>query len=69
MSTHAGALAKPADVEEMVRAREFGQPYDKDLLAERLSASVEEQVRKQTELGIDYINDGGAVQERLLPTT
>ena len=55
---HAGALAKPADVEEMVRDREAGRPYDKDLLAERLTASVEEQVRKQTELGIDYINDG-----------
>jgi 5-methyltetrahydropteroyltriglutamate--homocysteine methyltransferase len=55
---HAGALAKPPDVEEMIKAREAGQPYDEGLLAERLTSSVEEQVKKQTDLGIDYINDG-----------
>jgi 5-methyltetrahydropteroyltriglutamate--homocysteine methyltransferase len=55
---HAGALAKPDDVRAMVEAREEGQPYDSDLLAQRLTESVAEQVRKQIDIGIDFVNDG-----------
>jgi 5-methyltetrahydropteroyltriglutamate--homocysteine methyltransferase len=55
---HAGALAKPTDVREMVDAREEGRPYDHDLFARRLRESVAEQVQKQIEIGIDFVNDG-----------
>ena len=55
---HAGALAKPEDVREMVDARETGLQYDRDLFARRLRESVAEQVQKQVEIGIDFVNDG-----------
>jgi 5-methyltetrahydropteroyltriglutamate--homocysteine methyltransferase len=55
---HAGALAKPDDVREMVDAREMGKPYDRDLFQRRLRESVAQQVAKQVEIGIDYVNDG-----------
>src|SRR5579875_3293220 len=55
---HAGALAKPDDVRELVDAREAGRPYDHDLLNRRLRESVAQQVAKQVELGIDFVNDG-----------
>jgi 5-methyltetrahydropteroyltriglutamate--homocysteine methyltransferase len=42
----------------MVVAREEGQPYDKGDLAKRLSSTVAEIVRKQVEVGIDFVNDG-----------
>src|SRR6202035_4658145 len=55
---HAGALAKPDDVREMVDAKEAGKPYDTDLFSRRLRDSVAQQVAKQIELGIDFVNDG-----------
>lgn len=56
--THAGALAKPVDVAEMVRAKEEGKPVDQPLLAKRLAATVATNVEDQLEIGIDLINDG-----------
>lgn len=55
---HAGALAKPDDVRQMVDAKETGKPYDKARLDQRLRESVAEQVQKQIDVGIDFINDG-----------
>jgi 5-methyltetrahydropteroyltriglutamate--homocysteine methyltransferase len=55
---HAGALAKPDDVREMVAAKEAGRPYDKAVFARRLRESVAEQVQRQIEIGFDFVNDG-----------
>jgi 5-methyltetrahydropteroyltriglutamate--homocysteine methyltransferase len=55
---HAGALAKPDDIREMVSAKEEGRPYDKELLKSRLKLSVAELVDQQIKTGFDYINDG-----------
>jgi 5-methyltetrahydropteroyltriglutamate--homocysteine methyltransferase len=58
LTTHAGALPRPADLWPMVVARASGQPYDKAALAARLRESVSEAVRRQVECGIDGVNDG-----------
>jgi 5-methyltetrahydropteroyltriglutamate--homocysteine methyltransferase len=55
---HAGALAKPDDVRDMVAAKEAGKPYDGDVFSRRLRESVAQQVEKQIERGIDFVNDG-----------
>jgi 5-methyltetrahydropteroyltriglutamate--homocysteine methyltransferase len=55
---HAGALAKPADIRELVNAKEEGQAYDRDLLKRRLKESVADLVQRQIDCGIDFINDG-----------
>jgi 5-methyltetrahydropteroyltriglutamate--homocysteine methyltransferase len=39
LTTHAGSLARPADLREMVRAKDAGQPYDDAAFAARAAAS------------------------------
>jgi 5-methyltetrahydropteroyltriglutamate--homocysteine methyltransferase len=58
LTTHAGSLARPADLVEMIRAKEAEQPYDKEALAARVRTAVNEVVRRQIESGIDIVSDG-----------
>src|SRR5712692_6115691 len=58
LTTHAGSLARPADLLEMVRAKEAGQPYDHAALAARVRAAVAEVVGKQIDAGVDVVSDG-----------
>ena len=55
---HAGALAKPQDVRELVSAKEEGKTYDAELLSRRLREVVPQLVDKQIECGMDFVNDG-----------
>ncbi len=56
--THAGSLARPKDLMEMLLARNDGKPYDREALPERLSSAVAEVAQKQIECGVDIVNDG-----------
>jgi 5-methyltetrahydropteroyltriglutamate--homocysteine methyltransferase len=56
--THAGSLARPQDLMEMLVARNEGQPYDQHALANRTREAVAEVVQKQIECGVDVVNDG-----------
>jgi 5-methyltetrahydropteroyltriglutamate--homocysteine methyltransferase len=58
LTTHAGSLPRPADLLDVVQAREQGRPVDEAAHAARLRAAVAEVVRRQVELGIDVIDDG-----------
>jgi 5-methyltetrahydropteroyltriglutamate--homocysteine methyltransferase len=58
LTTHTGSLPRPADLVRMMFAREEGVPVDRAALAARIRAGVEEIVRKQTEAGLDIVNDG-----------
>lgn len=58
LTTHAGSLARPPDLREMVLARSSGQPVDERALSRRLRSAVAEVVRQQVEVGLDSINDG-----------
>lgn len=58
LTMHAGSLARPPDLREMVLAKSNGQPYDAAALAERLRTAVAEVVQQQIEVGLDSINDG-----------
>jgi 5-methyltetrahydropteroyltriglutamate--homocysteine methyltransferase len=42
----------------LLSARDSGQPYDADELAERISKSVREVVSRQVDLGVDVVDDG-----------
>src|SRR5215475_14296090 len=55
---HAGSLARPPDLREIVLAKSSGQPYDADALARRLRSAVAEVVQQQMAVGLDSINDG-----------
>ncbi|MFQ6026639.1 MAG: cobalamin-independent methionine synthase II family protein [Dehalococcoidia bacterium] len=58
LTTFTGSLARPADLLEMMQARESGQPYDQQAFDGRVKSAVAEVVRRQTEAGVDIVCDG-----------
>jgi 5-methyltetrahydropteroyltriglutamate--homocysteine methyltransferase len=56
--THAGSLARPDDLMEMLIAKNEGKPYDREVFSKRVRTAVAEVVEKQIECGIDIVNDG-----------
>ncbi len=56
--SHAGSLARPTDLRDMIVAKENDEPYDAEKLETRLKESVAEVVRDQITNGIDIVNDG-----------
>lgn len=73
LTTHTGALYRPRDLEEMLKAKQDGESYDSDQLEARLRTAVAEVVKDQAHHGVDIVNDGefskpswgSYVQERL----
>jgi 5-methyltetrahydropteroyltriglutamate--homocysteine methyltransferase len=58
LTTHTGSLPRPDDLIRMMYAKEEGVPVDPAALGTRVRAAVSEVVRKQSDAGIDLINDG-----------
>jgi 5-methyltetrahydropteroyltriglutamate--homocysteine methyltransferase len=58
LTTHVGSLVKPDDLQDMITAKDTGQPYDEGGLRKRLPEAIAEVVRRQGEVGIDIANDG-----------
>jgi 5-methyltetrahydropteroyltriglutamate--homocysteine methyltransferase len=58
LTTHTGSLARPDDLIELMRAKENGRPYDREAFEKRVTAAVEDCVRRQVEAGLDVVNDG-----------
>ena len=55
---HAGSLPRPADLFEMIVAKEAGKLANPAKLDTRLREAVGEVVRLQAGVGLDSINDG-----------
>ena len=58
LTTHVGSLIRPPALQEFLRAKQAGKPYDKAAYDKCLTASVAEVVHKQAEVGIDVVSDG-----------
>jgi 5-methyltetrahydropteroyltriglutamate--homocysteine methyltransferase len=58
LTTHAGSLARPKDLLEIMDAKLKGLPYDSEAYAKRVRSAVAEVVRKQVECGVDIVTDG-----------
>jgi 5-methyltetrahydropteroyltriglutamate--homocysteine methyltransferase len=58
LTTHTGSLPRPDDLIRMMYAKEEGVPVDAPALAARVRSAVAEVVKKQSEAGVDLINDG-----------
>jgi 5-methyltetrahydropteroyltriglutamate--homocysteine methyltransferase len=58
LTTHTGSLPRPDDLVRAMYAKEEGVPVDGAALAARVRTAVADVVRKQTEIGIDVVNDG-----------
>ncbi len=58
LATHVGSLIRPPELLELLGAKERGEPYDEAKLDAATKAAVDENVRKQAEVGIDVVCDG-----------
>src|SRR5262245_19609692 len=58
LTTHAGSLARPPDLLEMLRAQAADQPCDPEAFARRVRSAVAEVVRQQIDAGVDVVSDG-----------
>ncbi len=58
LTTHTGSLPRPADLLQLLTAREQGTLGESPVLDNRVSSAVAEVVQRQIETGLDIINDG-----------
>ena len=58
LTTHVGSLIRPPALQEFLRARQQGKPYDEQAYQACLRQSVAEVVREQAEAGVDVVSDG-----------
>jgi 5-methyltetrahydropteroyltriglutamate--homocysteine methyltransferase len=58
LTTHVGSLIRPQPLQEIMRAKQGGQPYDRAVYEACLKEAVAEVVRRQAEVGLDVISDG-----------
>jgi 5-methyltetrahydropteroyltriglutamate--homocysteine methyltransferase len=58
LTTHTGSLPRPDDLIRAMYAKEEGVPVEPAALAARVRDAVTEVVRRQSEAGIDIVNDG-----------
>jgi 5-methyltetrahydropteroyltriglutamate--homocysteine methyltransferase len=58
LTTHVGSLIRPQLLQEFLRAKQGGKPYDEKGYQQCLTASVAEVVSEQADAGIDVVSDG-----------
>ena len=58
LTTHVGSLPRPQDVVDFLWAQDRGESYDVSKFEHVMQAGVDDAVRKQTEAGLDIVNDG-----------
>jgi len=58
LTSHVGSLPRPDSVLRLIYPKETGQPYDREAQARGMRNAVSDIVRRQSEIGIDIVNDG-----------
>ncbi len=58
LTTHVGSLIRPPELQEFLRAKQGGKPYDDAAYQACLTQSVAEVVKRQAQAGIDVVSDG-----------
>src|SRR5581483_2964435 len=58
LTSHVGSLPRPQDVVDLIRAQDAGESYDPRKWDEVMSRAVLDAVNKQSDAGLDIINDG-----------
>jgi 5-methyltetrahydropteroyltriglutamate--homocysteine methyltransferase len=58
LTTHTGSLPRPADLVDALNAKELGKVYDAAALNNRVRRAIAQIVQRQTETGLDVVNDG-----------
>ena len=60
LTTHVGSLPRSQEVVDFLFARERGDAYDQAQFDATMTRAVDENVRRQTQAGIDIVSDGEA---------
>jgi len=58
LTTHTGSLARPAELRELLFARDRGEAVDQSRFDQLVHQAVRDCVREQVGIGLDVINDG-----------
>jgi 5-methyltetrahydropteroyltriglutamate--homocysteine methyltransferase len=58
LTTHVGSLSRPQALQDIMRAKQADQAYDKTAYELCLKQSVTDVVARQAEIGVDVISDG-----------
>ena len=58
LTTHVGSLPRPKIVSDLLFSRENNEKYDQQQFDDIISTSVEEIVKKQSDIGVSIISDG-----------
>ena len=58
LTTHVGSLIRPQALQDIMRAKQSGQPFDQAAYDKCLKDSVGDVVQRQAEIGIDVPSDG-----------
>jgi 5-methyltetrahydropteroyltriglutamate--homocysteine methyltransferase len=58
LATHTGSLIRPPELLQFLAAKDRGESYDEGAYQKTLKEAVDDQVRRQSEAGIDIVNDG-----------
>jgi 5-methyltetrahydropteroyltriglutamate--homocysteine methyltransferase len=58
LTTHVGSLIRPAPLQDFLRAKQSGTPFDARAYDHCLTDAVAEVVRRQARAGIDVVSDG-----------
>ena len=58
LATHVGSLIRPEPLQQFLRLKHSGRPFDETAYQKCLTQSVAEIVRRQAEVGIDLVSDG-----------
>jgi 5-methyltetrahydropteroyltriglutamate--homocysteine methyltransferase len=58
LTTHVGSLPRPDELVPILQAKDAGHDYDKATFAAGVARSVKDVVRRQSEIGLDVLNDG-----------
>jgi 5-methyltetrahydropteroyltriglutamate--homocysteine methyltransferase len=58
LTTHVGSLIRPQRLQEFLRLKQAGKPYDESAYQACLRGEVADVVRRQAQAGIDVVSDG-----------
>jgi len=58
LTTHVGSLIRPDALQQFLRVKQGGKPYDQKAYDACLTQAVAEVVRQQAEAGVDVVSDG-----------
>jgi 5-methyltetrahydropteroyltriglutamate--homocysteine methyltransferase len=58
LTTHVGSLIRPAVLQDFLRLKQAGKPYDAQAYRQCLTGSVADVVQRQAQAGIDVVSDG-----------